>query len=64
MAVNEPRFLAEYKDIYSGFLDRARSLIVDGYWHLKSNRSKFNQKEAIAFASNGDLYVANEKHKI
>ena len=25
---------------------------------------KFNQKEAIAFASNGDLYVANEKHKI
>ena len=25
---------------------------------------KFNQKEAIAFSSNGDLYVANEKHKI
>lgn len=45
MAVNSPRFLAEYKDIYSGFLDRARSLIVDGYWHLKENRSKFSLKE-------------------
>tara|TARA_R110000868_G_scaffold74337_2_gene214919 strand:- start:42457 stop:45069 length:2613 start_codon:yes stop_codon:yes gene_type:complete len=40
----EPRFLAEYKDIYSGFLGRARSLIVDGYWHLKANRSLFKQK--------------------
>ena len=39
-----PRFLAEYKDIYSGFLGRARSLIVDGYWHLKVNRSKFKSK--------------------
>lgn len=44
MATNEPRFLAEYKDIYSGFLDRARSLIVDGYWHLKKNRSSFKTK--------------------
>ncbi len=42
----EPRFLHEYKDIYSGFLDRARSLIVDGYWHLKGNRSKFTAKVA------------------
>jgi len=40
----EPRFLAEYKDIYSGFLDRARSLIVDGYWHLKANRLKHKMK--------------------
>ena len=40
----EPRFLAEYKDIYSGFLDRARSLIVDGYWHLKANRKKHGTK--------------------
>ena len=40
----EPRFLAEYKDIYSGFLDRARSLIVDGYWHLKANRQKHRMK--------------------
>lgn len=44
MAVNEPRFLSEYKDIYSGFLERARSLIVDGYWHLKGNRNKFKSK--------------------
>lgn len=40
----EPRFLAEYKDIYSGFLSRARSLIVDGYWHLKANRNKHKTK--------------------
>lgn len=40
----EPRFLAEYKDIYSGFLDRARSLIVEGYWHLKANRNNFKSK--------------------
>lgn len=40
----EPRFLHEYKDIYSGFLDRARSLIVDGFWQLKVNRQKFKQK--------------------
>lgn len=45
MASSEPRFLSEYKDIYSGFLDRARSLIVDGYWHLKGYRAKFGQKE-------------------
>jgi len=43
--MTEPRFLAEYRDIYSGFLDRARSLIVDGYWHLKGYRAKFGQKE-------------------
>lgn len=40
-----PKFIAEYKDIYNGFLGRARSLIVDGYWHLKGYRSKFGQKE-------------------
>ena len=40
----EPRFLAEYRDIYSGFLERARSLIVDGYWHLKKYRTSFKSK--------------------
>lgn len=38
------RLLEEYKDIYSGFLKRARSLIVDGYWHLKDNRLKHTLK--------------------
>ncbi len=40
----EPRFLSEFKDIYSDYLDRARSLIVDGYWHLKKNRTQFKLK--------------------
>jgi hypothetical protein len=40
----EPRFLHEYKDIYEGFLDRARSLVVDGYWHLKTSRTKHKMK--------------------
>lgn len=44
MSVNAPRFLAEYKDIYSGYLDRTRSLIVDGYWHLRDNRRAFKLK--------------------
>lgn len=44
MESKSPRFLEEYKDIYSGYLDRARSLIVDGYWHLKKNRSSFRTK--------------------
>ena len=39
------RLLEEYKDIYSGFLERARSLIVDGHWHFKENRLKFSDKK-------------------
>lgn len=39
------RNLEEFKDIYSGFLERARALIVDGYWHDKKNyRFKFQEK--------------------
>lgn len=39
------RALEEFKDIYSDFIDRNHSAIVDGYWHLKENRQKFNTKE-------------------
>lgn len=40
----EPRFLHEFKDIYQEYLTRTRSLIVDGYWHIKENRLKFKLK--------------------
>lgn len=43
--MQSPRFLEEYKDIYQEYLSRTRNLIVDGYWHLKGNRSKFNIKK-------------------
>ncbi len=36
--MGEPGFIAEYNNIYGGFLERARALIVEGYWHLKENR--------------------------
>lgn len=39
------RLLEEYKDIYSGFLERARTLIIGGEWHLKENRQKFKLKK-------------------
>ena len=39
-----PRFLEEYKDIYYDAYKRTHSLIVDGYWHLKANRTRFKTK--------------------
>ena len=39
------RALEEYKDIYSGFLGRARDLIVSGHWHLKKNSKFFKAKK-------------------
>lgn len=44
MAVSTPKFLHEYKDIYGDYLSRTRSLIVDGYWHVKGYREKFKSK--------------------
>lgn len=39
------KVLEEYKDIYEGFLKRARDLIVDGHWYEKENRFKFQIKK-------------------
>lgn len=42
--MRSPRFLEEYKDIYYDAFKRTHSLIVDGYWHLKANRTRFKTK--------------------
>lgn len=42
--MSNPRFLEEYKDIYYDAFKRTHSLIVDGYWHLKANRTRFKSK--------------------
>ncbi len=40
----KPRFVFEFEEIYSEYLDRARSLIVDGYWYEKKYRMDFKSK--------------------
>ena len=40
----QPRFISEFEDIYSGYLDRARPLVMNGDWHEKKNRLKFKLK--------------------
>lgn len=45
MSVNSPRFLHEFKDTWDDHLQRTRTSIVDGYWHLKLNRQNFKSKE-------------------